>query len=119
MRKIHILYLVFIIVIAILFIPKLISCTKNNDEEAQRKLESINKNFDIFDIENNKDELDNLYIIKAHGEEIYLYDSNFNVIEKMNIDYSSLREYDKTLFINGIYIDNMEDVYSLVEDFSN
>ena len=39
--------------------------------------------------------------------------------KKLNINFVGLREYDKKIFEQGISFDNIGDVYSLMEDFSN
>lgn len=58
------------------------------------------------------------YTVKSTDGEIYVYNSDNEIVKKLDIDYNSLREYDKEQFQKGIVIEDIEDVYHIAEDFS-
>ena len=117
MKKSHIPYVVFGLLFAILFI-------QNSFQQKNFKEKTIIENNKYYDksqeeksiVENNAN---NFYLIKENNEEIYLYDSKLCVIEKLNIDYKNLRQYDKNMFKNGMYFESLNEVYQLIEDFTN
>lgn len=58
------------------------------------------------------------YTVKSDGSDIYVYNSDNKIVEKLNINYTSLRKYDKEQFDRGITVDSIEDIYHIAEDFS-
>lgn len=119
MKKIYIPYIVFAMLTAILFILKL-----SNAAEKTSQIDVIKPITEIKQQSNhtktNKNDIENYhYMIKAVDNEILLLDEKNNVINKLNIDYNSLRSYDRNLFLNGIKKNSINEVYQLVEDFSN
>lgn len=120
MKKFYVPYIVFVIILGTLFIinlknepQKMINDAKDESLINTPKLE-IKKN-----PVNNKVENESFFIIKSSGDNVYLFDSDDNVVEKLSIDYDNLREYDKQLFLKGIKVDSIQEVYHLIEDFSN
>ena len=61
----------------------------------------------------------NSYVVKARKKEIFLYDNNNNIIKNLNIDYDSLREFDKEQLKKGLIIKNPDDLIEFIEDFTN
>ena len=120
MKKIHIPYIVFCVILLTLFMINISNSERNNYKNINsapiNNYKETEKDRNIFE-KTNDEEI--YYIVKASNNDIFLYDKNYNVIEKLNINYNSLREYDKNLFLNGIKVDDMQDVYHLIEDFTN
>ena len=115
MKKSHIPYIVFVILILILLF---ISNYRTNILQQNTTNYEVDKN--EFKTKNELPEKDKLfYLVKEKNNEIFLYDGNMKVIEKLDINFNDLREYDKKMFVFGIKFENIDDVYSLLEDFSN
>ena len=119
MKKFYIPYIVFSIIFVTLFVIKITTKDENNikyipPNPTTEKPEQQEKTI----IEEIQDD-DIYYIVRASENKIFLYDKKNNIIEKLNIDYNNLREYDKNLFLNGIKVTDMQDVYQLIEDFTN
>lgn len=117
MKKFYIPYIVFCILILTLFVTNLKNSPKKQVAEVKQSLiQNEEKRTDVTETEF----IENKYfIVRANDNKIFLYDNNDNIIEKLNIDYLTLREYDKNQFLNGIKVNNMQEVYQLIEDFSN
>ena len=115
MKKSLIPYVVFIILIVILMVI------------ANYRIDVLQPNTTNYDVDKDESETQNLlpekkdfvYLVKENNNEIFLYDSNMYVIEKLDINFNGLREYDKKMFTLGIEFENIDDVYGLIEDFSN
>ena len=116
MKKTHIPYIVFSLIIIVLFVFNVFLPIKK-DSISDEKADNSKQNIESKNNENDKKY--KKYTVKADGEQILLYDNKLNVIRKLNIDFNNLRDYDKKMFIAGIYFDNIEDVYLLIEDFSS
>lgn len=120
MKKFYIPYIVFCIILITLFIFKISTEDKKDEINAvPSPLTNYNENKEEKNILQENQDSDLFYVIRASENNIFLFDKNNKVIEKLNIDYMNLREYDKNLFLNGIKVDNMQDVYQLIEDFTN
>ena len=120
MKKFYIPYIVFCIILLSLFIININSAPKKNPIEYKKEYVKAEKK--SSEIKNDAKDIkaeSSYYTVKASENDIFLYDKNNNVIEKLDIDYSNLRQYDKNQFIKGIRITSMDDVYILLEDFSN
>lgn len=120
MKKFYIPYIVFCIILLTLFVINLNSAPRKNP--AGEKKEYVKAEEKYTEIKNDSKDIkteSNYYTVKANENNIFLYDKNNNIIEKLDIDYANLREYDKNQFINGIRVTSMNDVYLLLEDFSN
>lgn len=118
MKKFYIPYIVFCLLILTLFVTNL----KNNEMEntIETKPHIVNTNKKSNKIINNKKNTETKsYIVRADNDNVFLYDGEENIIRKLNIDYPSLREYDKNQFLNGIKFNDIQSVYQLIEDFSN
>ena len=115
MKNKYIPYVVFVVLITILLFLGIL------------KKEAISHNTTNYNQYNNKSEAKNslpqndeiFYLVKEKNSEIFLYDNNMHIVEKLNRNFDDLREYDKKIFISGIRFENINDVYSLIEDFSN
>ncbi len=117
MKKSHIQYIVFSLIIIVLFVLNVLQ-NKKSDNISHTKLDKPKQS--IKSEANEKKQINSeTYTIKADNEQIFLYDNEENVIQKLNIEFNNLREYDKKMFVEGIYFDNIEDVYLLIEDFSS
>ena len=118
MRKIYIPYIVFCILLITLFV---IMMFNEQDQSPYYSENTITENKVIKKTQENKiDEKEReYYIVKANDESIYLYDNRNNILDKLNINYDNLREYDKKQFNVGIKLTDMLGVYQLIEDFSN
>jgi hypothetical protein len=58
------------------------------------------------------------YVVKLYNGEIWVFSEN-DAIKRLNIDYDSLRLYDKELFAKGINVSNLRELTELEEDFSS
>ena len=120
MRKIYIPYIVFCILITTLFVINLFSGPNQPTYNVQQKIVETKKEIVEDNQDENKTEKErDFYTVKAMENNIYLYDKNNNILDKLNINYNNLREYDKKQFEIGIKITDMSGVYQLIEDFSN
>lgn len=118
MKKFYIPYIVFCILILTLFVTNLKNTEpKDTAEQNPHIVNTDNKSDKIIDSEKNTEKKS--YIVRADNDNVFLYDNDENVIKKLNIDYPSLREYDKNQFLNGIKFNDIQSVYQLIEDFSN
>lgn len=120
MKKVYIPYIVFCMLLTTLFVVNIFDnkkqTTYSEDEkimETKKKVVNDSKSKAKLDSENE------FYTVKAMENNIYLYDKNNNILDKLNINYNNLREYDKNQFELGIEISDMSGVYQLIEDFSN
>lgn len=117
MKKSYIQYVVFGILLVTLLV------FNNYSNNSTRK--NIQENHTDFHNDKNivtnfyENDMEKFYFVKENNNEIFLYDNNMNMIKKLDIDFSGLREYDKKIFVSGIRFNNMDDVYCLIEDFSN
>ena len=118
MKKIYIPYIVFCILMLTLFVINLNKQEHQIDIEVNPQV-SKRQNINTGLIIDNDDSKDKFYVIKAKDNNIFLLDNNENTLKKLDIDYLTLREYDKNQFLNGIKVTDMEEVYQLIEDFSN
>lgn len=124
MKKFYIPYIVVLTIIAVIY--SVTTFTNNKSREIQssenipeKKSEIISKtpnnvNDDYKEIEQAKE----YYTIKSENKSILVYNSENEVVKKLEIDYNSLRDYDKKQFDEGITVDTLEDVYHIAEDFS-
>lgn len=120
MKKFYIPYIVFSIILLTLFVINLNSAPKEIPiEEKNESIKAEEKTTEIKNVVEDTKTESSHYTVKASENNIFLYDKNNNVIKKLDIDYANLREYDKNQFINGIRVMSMDDVYLLLEDFSN
>ena len=117
MKKTYIPYVVFVIFIVTLFI---FNIYRNNIKHESSTLNDYNYNENKTENPNTTEDFENFYyMVKEKNNEIFLFDNNMNILKKLNINFVGLREYDKKIFEQGISFDNIGDVYSLMEDFSN
>ena len=114
MKKNHIPYIVFSLIMIALFVFNVFHPEKNENVSHKK----TDKPKQSAEFEDNKKTPDT-YVVKADGKQIFLYDNEQRIIQRLNIDFNNLREYDKNMLIEGIYFDNIEDVYLLIEDFSS
>ena len=120
MKKFYIPYIVFCIIVLTLFVINLNKVPKQEVREVIPQTTNNNKKIEISENKETKEKSkESFLLIKASENSVYLYDENNNIIEKLNIDYKNLREYDKNQFLNGIKVKSMQEVYQLMEDFSN
>lgn len=125
MKKFYIPYIVVLTIIAVIY--SVTTFTNNKPREIQssenipeKKSENIisktpnNINGDYKEMEPPKE----YYTIKSENKSILVYNSENEVVKKLEIDYNSLRDYDKKQFDEGITVDTLEDVYHIAEDFS-
>lgn len=120
MKKFYIPYIVFCIILLTLFAIKL-SYEPDNNITNTEPAPMVNDS-EIKNTGNNEKKIENetnYYIVRASGNNIFLFDKNHTVIEKLDIDYNNLREYDKNMFLNGVQFNDMQEVYQLIEDFSS
>ena len=68
---------------------------------------------------NGKKVNENAYTIKATNKKILLYNSKNEIIKELNIDYNSLRNFDKEQFEKGITISESNELNQIIEDFLN
>lgn len=59
------------------------------------------------------------YIVKYINNSVVVLDSSDKVIKTLDIDYNSLRDYDKEQLLAGIRVNDSEDIYQLTEDFTS
>jgi len=117
MKKSHLLYVVFGILILTLYIFNFYS-----NSVMEKNIHQNNNNLHKTKSEipdSYKDDTESFYLVKENNNEIFLHDKNMNIIRKLDIDFSGLRDYDKKIFVSGIRFENISDVYNLIEDFSN
>ena len=117
MKKSHIQYIVFSLIIMVLFVLNVLQ-NKKKDNISHTESGKPKQGIEYEAKEKNQNHSET-YTWKADNEQIFLYDNEENVIQKLNIEFNNLREYDKKMFVEGIYFDNIEDVYFLIEDFSS
>ncbi|MEE1042357.1 MAG: hypothetical protein UH854_00165, partial [Clostridia bacterium] len=90
----------------------------SNNIENPKKTKVINSD-DIVEKQENNNAISNYYVVRSENNSVFLYDNNNLMLNKLNIDYSNLRKFDKEQFDKGIIVSEMSDVYQLIEDFSN
>lgn len=116
MRFFYIPYIVFCIILVTQFIINVSDKPEMSQTVTEEKKIDIYFKSNLPAVENIKKDF---FTLKAKDNKVYLYNQNDEIVQILNIDYSSLREYDKNQFNNGIKANNMQEVYSLIEDFTN
>lgn len=58
------------------------------------------------------------YVVKLYNGDIWVFSEN-DAIKRLDIDYESLRLYDKELFAKGVSVGNLRELTELEEDFSS
>ena len=66
--------------------------------------------------ETNEDETE-FYTIRYDGSKTNVYDKDDNVVRSLNINFPSLREYDKDQLKRGVTVYSVEEVNEFAEDF--
>ncbi len=121
MRKIYILGTIFIVVVMIFAVSNLwFKPTKNAENLApQITVNTENTNPEIKTNDKNDPPAQSTkYTVKSKENEIYVYNSQNKIVSKLDIDYNSLRKYDREQFDRGIVVENFEEIYHIVEDFT-
>lgn len=65
----------------------------------------------------NEDEPE-FFTIKFDGNKTNVYDKNDNIIRSLDIDFPSLREYDKSQLKQGVTVYSIDEVNEFAEDFT-
>lgn len=122
MKKFYTLYIVLALIICFFYakgnlLNKKDESGKKVDNEIVNIEEKAESNIGVEVI---ADEISDreLYTIKSENSDINVYNSDNEIIRQLNIDYDSLREYDKKQFDDGIVVESLEEVYHIAEDFS-
>lgn len=58
------------------------------------------------------------FTIKFDGNKTNVYDKNDNIIRSLDIDFPSLREYDKSQLKQGVTVYSIDEVNEFAEDFT-
>lgn len=56
-------------------------------------------------------------ILKQEENHLAVYRADKQIEKFLSVDFSALPEFDRNALKNGIIFDNMEQVYSVIEDF--
>lgn len=100
MKKIYIPYIVFSIIILTLIV---LSHVKSKEIDTN-KINVPEKN---------------LYVIKASDNKVYLLNNKNHILKELNINFNSLRKYDKEQLKNGLLVSTKNELNQIIEDFSN
>ncbi len=117
MKKFYIPYIVFCIILLTLFVVNTADISTKEQTYTIPDTENSNYQAEIEDIKEKNEDI--YYTVKSSGNYLYLFDNNENLIKNLYIDVDNMREYDRDLFEKGIKIKTMDEVYQLIEDFSN
>ena len=109
MKKFYIPYILFCIVSLILLLRNLTYEHKTNDYVY------LTKEISPYKIKKTY----NIYTIKSLNEDIVVFDKNDELLFKLNIDYKTLRDYDRKKFDIGIKVYDINALSEIIEDFSN
>ena len=120
MKKFYTLYIVLVLVLCLSYG---IFTGRNSEQESKGVDESVfveEKSTENIDVKVVADQISDveMYTIRSENSNINVYNSDNEIINKLNIDYDSLREYDKRQFDDGIVVGSLEEVYLIAEDFS-
>lgn len=97
MKKFYIPYIVFCFVVLTLIIFPYKNISKPIIEEKTQKT----------------------YTVKAKNNKILLFNNENKIIKELDIDYDSLRSFDKEQLNKGIKIADHKELNQFIEDFSN
>lgn len=101
MKKIYIPYIVFSIIILTLIV---LSHVKSKEIDTN-KINVPEKS---------------LYVIKASSDnKVYLLNNKNHILKELNINFNSLRKYDKEQLKNGLLVSTKNELNQIIEDFSN
>ena len=120
MKKNYTLYIVLVLVLCLSYG---IITGRNSEHETKVVDENVfveEKNSENIEVKVVADEISDveMYTIRSENSDINVYNSDNEIIRQLNIDYDSLREYDKKQFDDGIVVGSLEEVNHIAEDFS-
>lgn len=120
MKKFYTLYIVLVLVLCLSYG---IFTGRNSEQESKSVDENVfveEKSMENIDVKVVADQISDveMYTIRSENSNINVYNSDNEIINQLNIDYDSLREYDKRQFDDGIVVGSLEEVYHIAEDFS-
>ena len=120
MKRIYTLYIVFALVLCFfygVFTDRKSKPETDHVDEAGFVEAKDRENIDVKVVADEINDVE-MYTIRSENSDINVYNSDNEIIRQLNIDYDSLREYDKKQFDDGIVVESLEEVYHIAEDFS-